>query len=313
MIVNKGRSIWMYQLNPARGRLFQSKGLRPVPTTAANLLSLLEREGPTEGPWYVTKNFHSAKKGDQIIVRVNRGKRGEPLGIVAAGTIQHIEPAGERRGNLWITFNMRLTRRLMRFPIPLPHVRRVIPTEQSNIGNVTVYRRVINAWLNATGTKQGVRQRAVPREVAKALGSMGNDIEEIARDLRLGETERKQLIQARIGQGEFRRRILRYWKRCAVTGCGIGRLLRASHIKPWSACSNRERMDRFNGILLAPHFDAAFDGGLISFDAQGRMLLSRRLPKSEVRRLGLRANGPVPFTSRHQQYLQYHRKYVFMK
>jgi len=303
----------MYQINPARGRLFQSKGLRPVPTTAANLLSLLERQGPIEGPWYVTKNFHSAKKGDQIIVRVNQGKRGEPLGIVAAGKIQRIEPVGQHRGDLWITFNMRLTRLLMRFPIPLPDVRRVIPTEQSNIGNVTAHRRVINAWLNATRTKQEARHRALSREVAEALGSTGDDIEEITRDPHLGPTERKQLVQARIGQGEFRRRVLGYWKRCAVTGCGIGRLLRASHIKPWSACSNRERMDRFNGILLAPHFDAAFDGGLISFDARGRMLLSRRLPAPEVHRLGLKANGPVPFTSTHQQYLQYHRKYVFLK
>ncbi len=304
-MINPGGSIWMYQLNPARG-LFRSKGLRPVPTTAANLLSLLEREGPTEGPWYVTKNFYSAKKGDPIIARVNRGKGGEPLGIVAAGNIQRIEPAGRRRGDLWITFNMRLTRRLMRFPIPLSEVRRVIPTEQSNIGNVTAYRGVINTWLNVT-------HPAVPAEVAEALGSARGEIEKIAHDPHLGATERKQLIQARIGQGEFRRNVLRYWKRCAVTGCRMKDLLRASHIKPWSACSNRERMDRFNGILLAPHYDAAFDYGLISFDARGRMLLSRHLPATEARRLGLRANGPVSFTRRHQQYLKYHRKHVFRK
>jgi putative restriction endonuclease len=39
-------------------------------------------------------------------------------------------------------------------------------------------------------------------------------------------------------------------------------MLRASHIKPWSDCSNRERLDPLNGLLLVAHIDALFDNGL---------------------------------------------------
>jgi len=50
-----------------------------------------------------------------------------------------------------------------------------------------------------------------------------------------------------------------------VTGLAMSKLLRASHIKPWAACAaDAERLDVYNGLLLAPHLDALFDAGLIS-------------------------------------------------
>ena len=39
-------------------------------------------------------------------------------------------------------------------------------------------------------------------------------------------------------------------------------MLRASHSVPWAACaSDAERLDVHNGLLLAAHWDAAFDAG----------------------------------------------------
>ena len=69
--------------------------------------------------------------------------------------------------------------------------------------------------------------------------------------------------------------------RCAVTGCAISVVLRSSHIKPWADSTNSERLNPANGLLLAAHIDALFDGGLISFENNGTMLASGRvLPKS---------------------------------
>jgi len=52
-------------------------------------------------------------------------------------------------------------------------------------------------------------------------------------------------------------------------------LLRASHIKPWAACaSDAERLGVFNGLLLAPHLEAAFDQGFISVSDAGNVLVS---------------------------------------
>jgi hypothetical protein len=89
------------------------------------------------------------------------------------------------------------------------------------------------------------------------------------------ETTKQTLIEARLGQGRFRTNVAKRWdNRCAVTGCAIIELLRASHIKPWSKCSDSDRLNPANGILLAAHIDALFDCGLISFADDGTMMVS---------------------------------------
>ena len=76
-------------------------------------------------------------------------------------------------------------------------------------------------------------------------------------------TETERWAVQRVGQDMFRGALLDYWQgRCCVTGLEVPALLRASHIKPWASCdSDEERLDVFNGLLLAPHLDALFDGG----------------------------------------------------
>jgi hypothetical protein len=139
-----------------------------------------------------------------------------------------------------------------------------------------------------------------------------DEIETILWDSKLSDTEKEQLIQARRGQVLFRKRVLHRWKRCPITGCCVQRLLRASHIKPWRDCSAAERLDGFNGLLLAPNIDAAFDAGFVSFDKNGRILFSKRLPPGEARRLGINLKARLRLSDRHQSYLKYHRqKYGF--
>jgi hypothetical protein len=104
-------------------------------------------------------------------------------------------------------------------------------------------------------------------------------------------TEAERLVVQRAGQGVFRGGLLEYWDgRCAVTGLAVPELLRASHIKPWADCaSDAERLDVFNGLLLAPHLDAAFDCGFITVADDGAVVVSSGLGET-ARRL-LRA-GP---------------------
>ena len=64
-------------------------------------------------------------------------------------------------------------------------------------------------------------------------------------------------------------------------------LLRASHIKPWRAASGAERLDKFNGLLLTPNLDLAFDQGLISFDDHGQILLGEDLDPDSARALNI--------------------------
>ena len=127
-------------------------------------------------------------------------------------------------------------------------------------------------------------------------------------------TEAERLVVQRVGQDIFRRGLLEYWDgRCAITGLDVPDLLRASHIKPWADCdTDAERLDVFNGLLFAPHVDAAFDSGFITIAEDGTVLLSDVLPSSARSALGL--NGPLKIHGlhrAHQRYLPWHRVRIF--
>lgn len=127
------------------------------------------------------------------------------------------------------------------------------------------------------------------------------------------ETTRDALIKARIGQGRWRRDLLRHWSgRCAVTGLDSEILLRASHIKPWRDSDNRERLDVLNGFVLAPAYDAAFDVGLISFEDNGGILISPQLAGHQLFAAGISSAAKLlALVDGHRGYLAHHRVSVF--
>lgn len=128
----------------------------------------------------------------------------------------------------------------------------------------------------------------------------------------LRTTSKSATIESRVGQAKFRKDLLNYWKGCAVTGCKVERLLRASHIKPWSVASSAERLDAFNGLLLVPNLDALFDDGLISFSKQGRIIISSQLPDTEYSALGIVADMRLRKNNgAHALYLAYHFENIF--
>lgn len=130
----------------------------------------------------------------------------------------------------------------------------------------------------------------------------------------LPETERETIVQSRIGQGKFRAEVINYWNGCAVTNCRRIELLRASHIKPWRNSSNEERLDVYNGLLLIPNLDVAFDNGMVSFAANGKIIISDLLTKDDRLKLGIHPDMRISrIDERHRKYLEYHRKNVFNK
>lgn len=127
-------------------------------------------------------------------------------------------------------------------------------------------------------------------------------------------TEAERLVVQRVGQDIFRQGLIDYWEgRCAVTGLSRIELLRASHIKPWADCeTDRERLDVFNGLLLAPHLDALFDTGLITVADEGAVILSSVLADDDRQLLGLTAPlNTRNLTDEHRAYLRWHRGKVF--
>jgi hypothetical protein len=146
-----------------------------------------------------------------------------------------------------------------------------------------------------------------------ASESLSQDIESIWATS-AGVTTKKALTDARIGQGQFRSRVLRLWGgQCCVSGSQTLDVVRASHIKPWRQCTDNERLDPHNGIPLSATFDALFDVGLISFDGAGGVLIAKTLSKIERALLGVdRLKLKRAPSRRTVAYLEYHRREVFL-
>lgn len=145
-------------------------------------------------------------------------------------------------------------------------------------------------------------------EDQSALAFLSEDAE--ARNLTA--TERTAIVLARRGQGRFREDLISLWRECAVTACAVHSLLRASHLKPWRSSSNRERLDRFNGLLLTPNLDLALDRGLITFDDDGAIRVSNEVAMRDRRALGIEpAMRLRSVRAESLPYLQHHRKNIF--
>ena len=127
----------------------------------------------------------------------------------------------------------------------------------------------------------------------------------------LGDTEVERIVKQRVGQGYFRRALLDFWgSRCPLTNIREEAMLRASHIVPWAECrSDEERLDVYNGLLLAAHWDAAFDRGLISFDDVGRPIVKSNLDPAVLVLLAPERAHPLPLDPQHRRQLAWHRNH----
>jgi hypothetical protein len=173
--------------------------------------------------------------------------------------------------------------------------------------------------LNRFGTgNQGYLFGLPPRAGRILLERIGGEQPEVLLEAIGGATrdttERRALVLSRIGQGQFREGLVSLWRgRCAVTSFDLARLLRASHIKPWRDSDNRERLDPYNGLLLSPSYDAAFDAGLVAFAENGKVILSSELTRPRIDRLGIGPDDKIDsLHERHRTYLAYHRREVFL-
>jgi hypothetical protein len=131
------------------------------------------------------------------------------------------------------------------------------------------------------------------------------DLEAVRHDSTRNATVIEQLIFARLGQGKFRKALIKEQPTCYVTKFADDRLLVASHIKPWRESSDEERLDPKNGLLLVPQLDRAFDLGMISFSKDGKILISSSFLHPE--RLGVLRQMKLSRLVGREGYLDYHR------
>jgi putative restriction endonuclease len=138
--------------------------------------------------------------------------------------------------------------------------------------------------------------------------------EQIAESI-IDQTEKVQLTRARVGQGEYRMKLLAECPFCPITLVSDDRLLIASHIKPWVSSTDFEKTDPKNGFMLTPTFDRLFDRGFLSFTEDKKTILSPFLSNMTYSKLGISDNkiiSHLPIAGR-EEYLEYHRNEILKK
>lgn len=128
------------------------------------------------------------------------------------------------------------------------------------------------------------------------------------------EEEVITIKKGRDGQQKYREKLLEQCPFCPFTMVADDRLLIASHIKPWAASDEKERIDPYNGYMLTPTYDRLFDQGFITFTEDRHIHISNFLSSRTCKQLGLEDNKFIqmlPMDKKRMKYLEYHRQSIF--
>lgn len=248
--------------------------------------------GVTSGGSEYREQIDSMPKGSTIFLH------GMGLGIVAAGTVLDDHSASVRHGLGTVS------------PREEEEFHRQVAWFADLRKNPVPYKEVIRVW----GTNP---RRAVHPIVNNGIAlldliraySEQADIDVVRVRLSGGPTQVDALVQARRGQGQYRKDMLKLWEgRCAVTDCGVAAVLRASHALPWCLSTDQQRLDGNNGVLLTATLDALFDRGLVGFADDGSMICSPRLKQLDRKLLNLPAPLRKQLNFAQKEYLRDHRQ-----
>lgn len=141
-----------------------------------------------------------------------------------------------------------------------------------------------------------------------------NEKQNILSNKKISERKKAQIIEARIGQGEYREKLLLECPFCPITFVNDERLLIASHIKPWAKSDDREKIDPKNGFIFTPTYDKLFDRGFFTFEDDGNMIVSPWLSPMNQKRLNIYTGKKIknlPLDDSRKAYLKYHRENIF--
>lgn len=117
--------------------------------------------------------------------------------------------------------------------------------------------------------------------------------------------------------GTLKKVLVQKYKCCQICGITEEKLLIQSHLKPRNVSKKEgieeEIFDINNVLLLCNKHDKLIDKGLVSFDDEGNLIISKRLSEEDVKALGLYKKTKIELNEEQIRYIQYHRKNVFEK
>ena len=152
--------------------------------------------------------------------------------------------------------------------------------------------------------KKVTLKKVMPQQDAEKAIKLEKEIE----DLHVTGEDKEAVVKVRVNQGIFRDKLLHRYHKCCLCNVNLSGLLVASHIKPWAVCTPEERLDINNGLIFCPTHDKLFDKGYISFDDNGRILISDEMDKINQTFCNINSDMSVEVNDKQKDYLEYHRK-----
>jgi Restriction endonuclease AspBHI N-terminal/HNH endonuclease len=117
-----------------------------------------------------------------------------------------------------------------------------------------------------------------------------------------------RMTKYRRTQQLFRKTLLERENKCQLCNINKPELLVASHILPWSVSNDFQKNDSDNGLLLCLTHDGLFDKGLISFEKNGKIIISDVLPRELYAPLNINENLRIRISEESEKYMLIHRQ-----
>lgn len=158
-------------------------------------------------------------------------------------------------------------------------------------------------------------------EILISLGNVSKNIETYEPDntkksikmvMQVKGSDVERTVQQRIGQSAFRKNLIEQFDncKCRIKECKINKAeyLIASHILEWKLSDENQKTDPNNGFLLCPMHDFLFDAHLISFDEDGKIMISKKIPKDFYDEFNISKDTSIVLLENNKIYLELHRK-----
>lgn len=251
--------------------------LRPITTNNKTLL-LGVYDSPSGTPifaaWDATANAAHTQKSCQVQVE-----------DLQAAITENIHACKDSRGNTIYTF---------------------LPDSLGDYIDLVTAGNTLAIPAATTGTLVAkVKAATLPNRKKRAIKSTQKVLQQIQN---LSSTEKEVITKQRVGQGLFKELLTnKYNGKCALCGIKTEQMLIGSHIKSWKDCSDAEKLDENNGLLLCAHHDALFDKHLISFEDNGDLIISTTLTSQEQTELQIGEIPSITVTPGMRPYLADHR------
>ena len=170
------------------------------------------------------------------------------------------------------------------------------------------YINKVDEYYNSSVFENNIKHLELDIESIKFIKNIEKDLENIPLS-----NEKEGIIKQRLTQGLFKEKLIKRQCKCELCSIKNEKFLIASHIKPWSESNDYEKIDVNNGFLFCPNHDKLFDKGYISFQDDGKLMISDALDTEELNLFNLKNEMKIEVSEETKKYLEYHREECFRK